>query len=559
VIGIISKDNEAAAVQEFFQLFKTPWEPYLPNRVYDLVITTTGKFPADSNLCPLVIYDSESVEIDRKVGVAIHSKHQCQCLEFEDTELPIYGDISTFKPTGRAFLRHRGELGIVGVEIGDTGRPIVRIGYDLFQEVGFLLSSGQPSENAHIPTLDLHVSVLRNVMISAGISFVEIPPAPAGYDFTACLTHDVDFTGIREHKFDSTMWGFLSRALVGSLLGALKGRLSWSKCWRNWQAAFSLPLVFLGLKDDFWLEFDRYLELEKGLGSTFFFIPFKNYPGTRGSRKAPKRRAAKYDLLKTAKQVQDLVENGCEVGLHGIDAWQDSAKALLERSRVFEIAGQPEIGIRMHWLYFDGDSPKVLEEAGFSYDSTFGYNDTVGFRGGTTQVFCIGPARSLLELPLNVQDTALFYPDRMNLSERQAMEACRRLIRQMAHFGGALTINWHTRSLSPERLWGDFYERLLEEIQKYRVWFGTAQQVVSWFQARRELRFEQVQFTENGLSLKIAGRGSDNQLPFVVRMHHPRSRAALGATSRPVPIRSDIHWKGEAELTVAESELSSIS
>ena len=558
MIGVISKNAEIAAVQEFFQLFKTPWELYVPNHIYELLIITTGEVPADQNLCPLLVYGSKSTEIDGEIGMVSHSKHRCQWLEFEDAEFPIYGDVSVFKPAGRPFLRRRGERDIVGLEVENASRRIVRIGYDLFQEVAFLLSEGQPPENAHIPTLDLHISLLRRVMVRAGVSFVEILPVPAGYEFMACLTHDVDFTGIREHKFDSTMWGFVYRALVGSLVGALKGRASWSKCRSNWQAAFSLPLVFSGLIDDFWLEFDRYMEIEKGLGSTFFFIPFKNCPGTRDSRPAPKRRAAKYDLSKIAKQVRDLVQNGCEVGLHGIDAWRDSAKSRLERSRICEITGQSEIGIRMHWLYFDEASPKALEEAGFRYDSTFGYNDAVGFRGGTTQVFCIGPAKSLLELPLNVQDSALFYPDRMNLSESEAMQSCKNLIRQMANFGGVLTINWHTRSLSPERLWGDFYQRLLEEIQKNQVWFGTAQQAVSWFRARRELRFEQVHFTEDGLRLKIAGPESDKQLSFVVRIHHPKSSASVGSTACPTPAYSDIPWKGEVELTVIESELSSI-
>lgn len=36
------------------------------------------------------------------------------------------------------------------------------------------------------------------------------PPAPACSQFIACTTHDVDFTGIREHKFDHAVWGFES-------------------------------------------------------------------------------------------------------------------------------------------------------------------------------------------------------------------------------------------------------------------------------------------------------------------------------------------------------------
>ena len=47
----------------------------------------------------------------------------------------------------------------------------------------------------------------------------------------------------------------------------------------------------------------------------------------------------------------------------------------------------------MHWLYFGDDSPKTLEAAGFDYDSTCGYNDAVGYRAGTSQVFLWSSAR----------------------------------------------------------------------------------------------------------------------------------------------------------------------
>ena len=44
------------------------------------------------------------------------------------------------------------------------------------------------------------------------------------------------------------------------------------------------------------------------------------------------------------------------------------------------------------------------------YDSTIGYNETVGYRAGTTQPYRPLAASRLLELPLHVMDTALFYP-----------------------------------------------------------------------------------------------------------------------------------------------------
>ena len=54
------------------------------------------------------------------------------------------------------------------------------------------------------------------------------------------------------------------------------------------------------------------------------------------------------------------------------------------------------------------------------YDSTVGYNETIGYRAGTSQVFKHPDVDHLLELPLHIMDTALFYPSYMNLSDDQA-------------------------------------------------------------------------------------------------------------------------------------------
>jgi hypothetical protein len=307
----------------------------------------------------------------------------------------------------------------------------------------------------------------------------------------------------------------------------------------------------LGLQEDFWLEFDRYMEMERGLGSTFFFLPFKNYAGKRHSSSAPKLRAAPYDVFAIKPELLKLVENGCEVGLHGIDAWQGLQEARTEMERIKEATGRSVVGIRMHWLYFDKESPKTLEEAGFPYDSTFGYNDAVGFRAGTAQAYCPTSAKRLLELPMNIQDTALFYPGRMHLSETEAWHSCRQVIESAKLFGGALTVNWHTRSLSPERLWGDFYAGLLKQFQDQGAWFGTAEEIVMWFRKRRALRFDQVHITEDGVDLKIEGSDPACHPPFLVRVHRPQAGRPANSTNDSPAVCSDIVWKGQTELSTA--------
>ena len=150
------------------------------------------------------------------------------------------------------------------------------------------------------------------------------------------------------------------------------------------------------------------------------------------------------------------------MGVHGIDAWCDASKGRLEREAVQSVTGKPEIGVRMHWLYSNEESPVLLEQAGFSYDSTVGYNQTVGYRAGTTQVFRPLNVERLLELPMHVMDTALFFPDYMNLKPSQARVILDDMVANCVRFGGVLTVNWHDRSIAPERLWDQTYRELLD-------------------------------------------------------------------------------------------------
>ena len=64
------------------------------------------------------------------------------------------------------------------------------------------------------------------------------------------------------------------------------------------------------------------------------------------------------------------------------------------------------------------------------------------------------------------------------------------MVNDMRQFGGALMVNWHDRSIAPERLWGDFYIRLVGKLETAGAWFCTAGQAAAWFRRRREVSFE---------------------------------------------------------------------
>ncbi len=546
MIGILCHENEKEIVEEFFELFKTPWEFFDLQQNYEVIISTTQEF-FDSNAPLVIIYSSKLTQFDNLKNITIEKSSTSHFIQYDEFCLPIYGDIIQFHGEGKPLILNQPGDEIVGIEINESDRKILRVGFDIFNEVAFLLTEGQPIENALIPTLDIHISMLRNWILETGLPLVEIPPIPWGYNFIACLTHDVDFIGIRQHRYDHTFWGFIYRALFVSLLDYFNHKRSLKEVWINWKAVLLLPLVYLGIKEDYWNEFDQYARLENEKRSTFFLIPFKNHPGKKISGYYHAHRAARYDIDDIKDQVHDLAEKGFEIGLHGLDAWLDVEHASKEHDRISNITGQDRVGVRMHWLYFRQDSFSSLEQAGFNYDSTFGYNDAVGYRCGTGQAFKPLGINRLLELPLHIQDTALFYPRRMSLSKTEAWELCQNLVDQTIKYGGVLTILWHMRSLSPERLWADFYNNLLKALQEQKAWFGTANQVVSWFRQKRSVMFKEYKILKNQIELIIQCDGAIKEPYLFLRVYLPKKEGEtlvdLKQRYKEIPIMGDEAYK----------------
>jgi len=177
-------------------------------------------------------------------------------------------------------------------------------------------------------------------------------------------------------------------------------------------------------------------------------------------------------------------------------------------------------GVRMHWLYFSDKTYETLERAGFDYDSTFGFNDAVGFRAGTGQVFRPLGANHLVEIPPTIQDTALFYTRRMHLDEAQAFAVCEQVIAEACAFGGGITLLWHLRSIGPERWWDDFYRRLLDHLEAAGAWLAPAAEVVEFYRRRRAVDLD-VSLDDGALTVRPRVDGEiDGRLQLRVRFPH---------------------------------------
>ena len=212
MIGVICADREKPAVREFFQLFKTPWMFWEPGRPFDVLIVTSAATLSGSFTARLVIaFGTVEMRDDASLGVCPRWRTHNDLLEVGNLKLPLYTGALTLAGDATMLGRSASSGAALIVERVTSSSRIIRCGYDLFSEVGFLLSAGQPPERAGTPTLDLHIALIRQWIVAAGIPLWEIPPVPPGHQFLACLTHDVDFLGIRRHRLDRTLAGFLLR------------------------------------------------------------------------------------------------------------------------------------------------------------------------------------------------------------------------------------------------------------------------------------------------------------------------------------------------------------
>src|ERR1039457_337197 len=205
MIGVIANPADRDVVREFFELFKTPWEFYRRDQQYDVLLCAgDGQFDATAKV--LLFYAGRKMQIDDQQQIQTGSQRRQACvLSYQGNRIPIYGNSVTFSEKRSSFLTEEDSQECTAYLDASGDRMLARIGYDLFSEVRTLLTVGQPPANANMPALELHIAVLRDVITGCGISLVEIPPVPEGFQFVACLTHDVDHPSVRLHKLDHTI------------------------------------------------------------------------------------------------------------------------------------------------------------------------------------------------------------------------------------------------------------------------------------------------------------------------------------------------------------------
>ena len=264
-----------------------------------------------------------------------------------------------------------------------------------------------------------------------------------------------------------TPWKWTRTGLIGAAARA-KGDLRRGRvrsALREARGLAGAPLHKLSGTDPFW-SFDRILadEARCGASSTFFLIADHAHEldGPSGER---------YEQLRPG-LVDTLRQAGAEVGLHGsYSAADDGGRLAAEKARLEELAGAVR-GQRYHFLRVDPHRNLAdVEQAGFAYDSSLGFSDAIGFRGGIAHPFRPWDLehdrpRDLIEVPLAAMDVTLSAERYLGLSARRAEERLSALLDWAAANGGGFAVLWHSEQYDSALLpgWDRLYRRFMEQV-----------------------------------------------------------------------------------------------
>ncbi len=278
------------------------------------------------------------------------------------------------------------------------------------------------------------------------------PEYPGNKKFAICLTHDIDYV------FKSV------RGCLRTSLGAAIGG--------DIDQSLHIPINAISKKH--W-NFKEIMDLESKYGakSTFFFLALK-----------PGEREYSFDIQKLTNELEYITSRGWDIGLHGgHEAYNDLDQLKMEKLRLENALGKKVIGYRNHFLHFKTPYTwEIASNAGFKYDSTFGYADCAGFRNGMCHPFKpfnlnTGKEIDIWEIPVNFMDCTLLR-DYMRLDVEKSWALIKRTIDNVERYNGVVTIIWHNNFMYGKYL--DLYKKILDYSFKKDAWLCSADELYEW-------------------------------------------------------------------------------
>jgi hypothetical protein len=263
-----------------------------------------------------------------------------------------------------------------------------------------------------------------------------------------CLSHDIDRV-VKSHQY-------ITRSLRSLISG-------------DWRGVYK-QIKSLSDKHPYW-GFDHLVEIEDSLNvrSTIFFLneSIRLKPWDLSTYQLA---LGRYSIK--SEKITDLIKyldrNGWEIGVHGsYNSFNNINLLKYEKNSLEQILGHQVRGIRQHYLNLNDMTWALQSEAGFSYDSSFGYTDNIGFKDNRIAPF--HPfSDGFVVFPLTIMDMCFVnYPDKWSAFERIASEC--------EENGAVLVVNFHQHVFHEPDFpgWGDDYIGIIQRCKARNAEFKT--------------------------------------------------------------------------------------
>lgn len=317
-------------------------------------------------------------------------------------------------------------------------------------------------------------------------------PWPGGRRWAAAITHDLDiaswwplFTGLRVAELAGKGELGLTLRVLGAAAGAVAGD--------------PVTAGAAALLED---------ESARGVPATWFVIC--------GTPTMATFTAGDITYLPEARRPSGIVRAalaaGHALGLHGSFATMDSkGEFAAQRRRLEAIAARPAAGVRQHFLRFRPFAThRAMAEAGFSYDTSYGFSDRNGFRLGVADVVPLwdedtGQGIGLDEAPVAWMDRALSKYRGVEAPDAWVDDALA-LAATCREVDGLWVGVWHPNLVPALGFPGApaAFRRLLGDLGAHEPCFGTLDQLVAWRRVRRAARVRAL--AEDG-RVEVVGTG----------------------------------------------------
>jgi hypothetical protein len=196
--------------------------------------------------------------------------------------------------------------------------------------------------------------------------------------------------------------------------------------------------------------------------------------------------------------LREMAAAGWEFGLHApIYAKQEVSALAWGKQFIEEKIGQPVAGLRHHYWALDWRAPHLTfrkhAAAGFQYDASIAWRDSMGFRAGTCFPFQpfdpdAQAAMPIFELPTCLMDRHV--ADAPQSSLAPAQERMTTLLSDVKAHHGVFFVNWHTEGACNRYRYQGDVDVLAEILRRVEgdpeAWITTPRELTAWWSARQQ-------------------------------------------------------------------------